>query len=93
MGDMGEDVRRQLADVDAPNTQVLIPISELGPALEDGQSADHVEGNGDLDSTGVADPAFPKVGEILVEFPLKVIAPFVHGAPSNGRSEEEGHGR
>ncbi len=75
-----QEVRAQLADVDVEQHQILVPLELLEPAMKSGRVLFNWEEVTSWLKPPLAIPPTPKVGEMAVELPLKVIAPLFMGS-------------
>jgi len=73
--DWDQEVRRQLTDVDLQQHQVLVPLELLEPAMKSGKVLFSWAEVASWIQPPLPSPPTPKVGEMPVELPLKVIAP------------------
>lgn len=70
-----QEVRRQLADVDVEQHKILVPLELLEPALKSGKVIFSWAEVASWIQPPLLSPPTPKVGEMPVDMPLKVIAP------------------
>jgi predicted regulator of Ras-like GTPase activity (Roadblock/LC7/MglB family) len=75
-----QEVRTQLTDVDVDQHQILVPLELLEPAMKSGRVLFTWEEVASWLKPLLANPPTPKVGEMAVELPLKVIAPLFMGS-------------
>ena len=75
-----QEVRTQLTDVDVDQHQILVPLELLEPAMKSGRVLFLWEEVASWLKPLLANPPTPKVGEMAVELPLKVIAPLFMGS-------------
>lgn len=82
-----QEVRKQLADVDMKQHQILVPLELLAPAMKSGKVLFSWAEVATWIQPPLPSPPTPKVGEMPVELPLKVIAPLFM-ANQNGSSHK-----
>lgn len=82
--DWVQEVRAQLADVDIEQSQILVPLELLEPAMKSGKVLFSWEEVASWIQPPLAIPPTPKVGEMSVDFPLKVLAPLFMGHHRGG---------
>src|SRR4030095_13546773 len=70
-----DEVRTQLIDVDVAQSQILVPLELLVPLMKSGGILFSWEEVAGALQPPLTIPPTPKVGEMPVELPLKVIAP------------------
>jgi predicted regulator of Ras-like GTPase activity (Roadblock/LC7/MglB family) len=75
-----QEVRAQLTDVDVDHHQILVPLELLEPAMKSGRVLFIWEEVASWLKPPLAIPPTPKVGEMAVELPLKIIAPLFMGS-------------
>jgi predicted regulator of Ras-like GTPase activity (Roadblock/LC7/MglB family) len=75
-----QEVRTQLTDVDVEQHQILVPLELLEPAMKSGRVLFTWEEVASWLKPLLANPPTPRVGEMAVELPLKVIAPLFMGS-------------
>ncbi len=75
-----QEVRTQLTDVDVDQHQIFVPLELLEPAMKSGRVLFTWEEVASWLKPLLANPPTPKVGEMAVELPLKVIAPLFMGS-------------
>ncbi len=69
------EVRAQLEDVDVENSQILVPLEFLEPAMKSGKPLFSWAEVASWIQPALSSPPTAKVGEMPVELPLKVVAP------------------
>ena len=74
-----QEVRVQLTDVEIDQHQILVPLELLEPAMKSGRVLFTWAEVASWMQPPLAIPPTPKVGEMAVELPLKVIAPLFMG--------------
>jgi predicted regulator of Ras-like GTPase activity (Roadblock/LC7/MglB family) len=75
-----QEVRTQLTDVDVDQHQILVPLELLEPAMKSGRVLFTWEEVASWLKPLLTNPPTPKVGEMAVELPLKIIAPLFMGS-------------
>lgn len=75
-----QEVRTQLTDVDVEQHQILVPLELLEPAMKSGRVLFIWEEVASWLKPALVNPPTPKVGEMAVELPLKIIAPLFMGS-------------
>jgi predicted regulator of Ras-like GTPase activity (Roadblock/LC7/MglB family) len=75
-----QEVRAQLTDVDVDQHQILVPLELLEPAMKSGRVLFLWEEVASWLKPLLVNPPTPKVGEMAVELPLKIIAPLFMGS-------------
>ena len=70
-----DEVRTQLIDVDVAQSQILVPLELLVPLMKSGRILFSWQEVAGWIQPPLTIPPTPKVGEMPVELPLKVIAP------------------
>lgn len=70
-----QEVRKQLADIDLLQHQILVPLELLAPAMKSGKVLFGWAEVATWIQPPLPSPPTPKVGEMPVELPLKIIAP------------------
>lgn len=70
-----QEVRHQLTGVEAEQHQILVPIDLLEPAMKSGKVLFSWQEVATWIQPPLAQAPSPKVGEMMVDLPLKVIAP------------------
>lgn len=73
--DWPEEVRAQLAGVVVADAQIHVPLELLQPAMQSGKVLFSWQEVASWIQPALAIPPTPKVGEMAVELPLKVVAP------------------
>jgi predicted regulator of Ras-like GTPase activity (Roadblock/LC7/MglB family) len=73
--DWPEEVRAQLAGVIVADAQILVPLDLLQPAMQSGKVLFSWQEVASWIRPHLTIPPTPKVGEMAVELPLKVVAP------------------
>jgi predicted regulator of Ras-like GTPase activity (Roadblock/LC7/MglB family) len=74
-----QEVRVQLTDVEIDQHQILVPLELLEPAMKSGRVLFSWAEVASWMQPPLVIPPTPKVGEMAVELPLKVIAPLFMG--------------
>ena len=75
-----QEVRIQLTDLDIEQHQILVPLEFLEPAMKSGRVLFTWEEVASWMQPPLVIPPTPKVGQMAVELPLKVIAPLFMGS-------------
>jgi predicted regulator of Ras-like GTPase activity (Roadblock/LC7/MglB family) len=82
-GDWLDEVRAQLIDMDVTQCQILVPLEFLVPLMKTGRVLFSWQEVASWIRPPLASPPTPKVGELAVELPLKIIAPLFMGQHRN----------
>jgi predicted regulator of Ras-like GTPase activity (Roadblock/LC7/MglB family) len=79
-----DEVRAQLVDVDVAACQIIVPLEFLEPAMKSGRILFSWQEVAGWIQPPLTIPPTPKVGEMAVELPLKVLAPLFMAYHRNG---------
>lgn len=85
--DWDQEVRRQLSDIDQTQHQILVPLELLAPAMKSGKVLFSWAEVATWIQPPLPAPPTPKVGEMPVEFVLKVIAPLFMQSQNSASSK------